>query len=116
MAKVEIIGLARSSYTRVVRMVCEEKGIDYDHVDTSPHSPEVNAIHPFGKVPVMRHGEHHIAAILTYVAIARRGGRVMIAIASPNFSAIGGLHYPPFRHSQSTIDHRDIDVLPFPGP
>ena len=29
MAKPEIIGSARSTYTRVVRMVCEEKGIDY---------------------------------------------------------------------------------------
>jgi glutathione S-transferase len=56
MSKVEIIGLARSNYTRVVRMVCEEKGIDYQLVDAAPHSPEVNAIHPFGKLPVMRHG------------------------------------------------------------
>ena len=30
MTKPEIIGSVRSSYTRIVRMVCEEKGIDYD--------------------------------------------------------------------------------------
>ena len=29
MTKPEIIGSARSTYTRVVRMVCEEKAIDY---------------------------------------------------------------------------------------
>jgi glutathione S-transferase len=29
MAEVEIFGLPRSPYTRVVRLVCEEKGIDY---------------------------------------------------------------------------------------
>ena len=29
MSKPEIIGSTRSTYTRVVRMVCEEKGIDY---------------------------------------------------------------------------------------
>ena len=29
MPKPEIIGSVRSTYTRVVRMVCEEKGIDY---------------------------------------------------------------------------------------
>ena len=29
MLKREIIGSSRSTYTRVVRMVCEEKGIEY---------------------------------------------------------------------------------------
>jgi glutathione S-transferase len=29
MTKPEIIGSAQSSYTRVARMVCDEKGIDY---------------------------------------------------------------------------------------
>jgi glutathione S-transferase len=29
MLKPEIIGSSRSTYTRVVRMVCEEKGIEY---------------------------------------------------------------------------------------
>ena len=29
MSKPEIIGSVRSTYTRVVRMVCEEKGIEY---------------------------------------------------------------------------------------
>jgi glutathione S-transferase len=36
-------------------MVCEEKGIAYELIDAPPHSPPVNAIHPFGKLPVMRH-------------------------------------------------------------
>ena len=33
MPKPEIIGSLRSSYTRVARMVCEEKGIDFRFVD-----------------------------------------------------------------------------------
>jgi hypothetical protein len=48
----------------------EEKGIDYEVVDASPHSPEVNAIHPFGKLPVMRHGAFTLCeskAIATYL-------------------------------------------------
>ena len=84
MAKVEIIGLARSSYTRVVHMVCEEKGIDYDHVDASPHSPEVNAIHPFGKLPVMRHGDFTLCeskAIATYLDRGFPGPALMPAEA-----------------------------------
>jgi glutathione S-transferase len=57
MAKVEIIGAPQSTYVRVVRMVCEEKGIPYDLTPAAPHSPPITAIHPFGKMPVMRHGD-----------------------------------------------------------
>ena len=57
MLKPEIIGSSRSTYTRVVRMVCEEKGIEYVLKEAELGAPEVFAIHPFGKMPVMRHGD-----------------------------------------------------------
>jgi glutathione S-transferase len=55
MAKPEIIGSARSTYTRVVRMVCEEKAIDYVLTETPLGAPV--GIHPLGKMPVLRHGD-----------------------------------------------------------
>jgi glutathione S-transferase len=55
MPKPEIIGSARSTYTRVVRMVCEEKGIDYVLTETPLGAPV--GIHPLGKMPVLRHGD-----------------------------------------------------------
>ena len=70
MASLEIIGIPQSTYTRVVRMVCEEKNVPYELKIAAPHSPDVDAIHPFGKVPVMRHGDVEIAelkAISTYI-------------------------------------------------
>lgn len=70
MLKPEIIGSTRSSYTRVVRMVCEEKGIDYALTETELGAPEVFAIHPFGKMPVLRHGDVELfesKAIATYL-------------------------------------------------
>jgi glutathione S-transferase len=70
MPKVEIIGFAPSTYVRVVRMACEEKGIAYDLKAMPPHSPDVLAIHPFGKIPVMRHGDFELCeskAIATYL-------------------------------------------------
>jgi glutathione S-transferase len=70
MAKPEIIGATRSSYTRVVRMVCEEKGIDYTLTEVMLDAPELRAIQPFGKMPVLRHGEVELfesAAIATYL-------------------------------------------------
>ncbi|WP_291688217.1 glutathione S-transferase family protein [Bradyrhizobium sp.] len=57
MPKPEIIGSARSTYTRVVRMVCEEKGIDYGLSECALGAPELLAIHPLGKMPVLRHGD-----------------------------------------------------------
>jgi glutathione S-transferase len=44
MSKVEIIGFAPSTYVRVVRMVCEEKGIDYELRPLPPHSPRRDAL------------------------------------------------------------------------
>jgi glutathione S-transferase len=70
MSKVEIIGIPQSTYVRVIRMACEEKGIDYALSPAPPHSPDVDAIHPFGKVPVMRHGNIALCeskAIATYL-------------------------------------------------
>jgi glutathione S-transferase len=66
----EIIGIPVSNYVRVVRMVCEEKGIEYSVTPSLPHAPEVTDIHPFGKIPVLRHGDVELSeskAIATYL-------------------------------------------------
>ncbi|MFB9262452.1 glutathione S-transferase family protein [Bradyrhizobium erythrophlei] len=66
----EIIGSARSTYTHAVRMLCEEKGIDYVLTERPLRAPEICAIHPFGKMPVLRHGEFELfesKAIATYL-------------------------------------------------
>ena len=70
MPKPEIIGSSRSSYTRVVRMVCEEKGIDYTLTEVPLRAPQIFAIHPFGKMPVLRHADFELCeskAIATYL-------------------------------------------------
>ena len=70
MANVQIIGAPQSNYVWVVRMACEEKGVPYDLVPARPHSPEVDALHPLGKIPGMRHGDVALCeskAIATYI-------------------------------------------------
>jgi glutathione S-transferase len=70
MPKPEIIGSVRSTYTRVVCMVCEEKGIEYALTERPLHAPEILAIHPLGKMPVLRHGDVELfesKAIATYL-------------------------------------------------
>jgi glutathione S-transferase len=51
-------------------MVCEEKGIEYVLTERPLHAPEIRAIHPFGKMPVLRHGDVELfesKAIATYL-------------------------------------------------
>jgi glutathione S-transferase len=70
MAKPEIIGSIRSTYTRAACMVCEEKGVEYVLTERPLHAPEIRAIHPFGKMPVLRHGDVELfesKAIATYL-------------------------------------------------
>jgi glutathione S-transferase len=80
MSDVEIIGALRSSYTRVVRMVCEEKAIPYTLTEILLGAPSLFAIHPFGKMPALRHGDFELCeskAICTYLDLAFPGPRLI---------------------------------------
>ena len=80
MPKVEIIGVPQSNFVWVVRMACEEKGVAYELTPARPHSPEVDALHPFGKIPVMRHGDVELCeskAIATYIDRAFAGPKLI---------------------------------------
>jgi glutathione S-transferase len=69
MDKVQIIGVPQSTFVRAVRIAAEEMGIAYDLIPEPPHSPAVDALHPLGRVPVMRHGDFGLCesrAIITY--------------------------------------------------
>lgn len=70
MAALEIFGFPNSSYVRAVRMACEEKRLPYTYEPVPPHQKPVCDIHPYGKVPVMRHGKLELfesKAIVTYI-------------------------------------------------
>lgn len=69
MTELEIIG-QQSIFVRAARMVCEEKGVANRLTPARPHSPEVDCIHTFGKIPVIRYGDFHLfesKAIATFV-------------------------------------------------
>ncbi len=70
MSDLAIFGLPLSSYTWSVRLTCAEKGIAFEMVESFPHSRQQKALHPFGKVPVLRHGNFHLfetSAIMRYL-------------------------------------------------
>lgn len=70
MTDVTIIGLPQSNFVWAARIALAEKGVAHEVLGAPPHSPEAQAVHPLGKIPVLRHGEVAIAesrAIIDYV-------------------------------------------------
>jgi glutathione S-transferase len=79
MPELELIGAAPSNYVWTCRIALAEKGVSYRHSETMPHTPDVDAIHPFGKIPVMRHGEVELCesrAICSYIDNAFGGPKL----------------------------------------
>jgi glutathione S-transferase len=80
MIRPEILGALRSTYTRAVCMLCEEKGIDYQLTETPLNAPALYAIHPLGRMPVLRHGDVELfesKAIATYLDLSFPGPRLL---------------------------------------
>jgi glutathione S-transferase len=80
-SRVTLEGLERSVYTRIVRIVLEEKNVTYtlDAVDpfaAGGGAEARRAGHPFGRIPVLRHGDfvvYEASAITRYVDEAFEG-------------------------------------------
>jgi glutathione S-transferase len=108
MGKPIIYGPAYSTYARTVRMVLEEKGVDYDLVEVdllggAGKAPEHLARHPFGKVPAFEHDGFELYetdAIIRYVNAAFPGPDLEPADARSRarmaqaIDVIGGYAYP----------------------
>ena len=70
MSKLQIIGAPQSNFVWVTRIVATEKGVPYDLIPARPHTTVVDAVHPLGKIPVMRHGDAAVGesrAICLYI-------------------------------------------------
>ena len=57
MSDLHLHGIAISTYTRSARMMLIEKGLDFAFETVDLGSPELKALHPFGKIPILRHGD-----------------------------------------------------------
>jgi glutathione S-transferase len=79
MTDIEIIGAPQSPFVRAARMACAEKGVSYRLTPALPHTPEVDCIHPCGKIPVMRYGDFELCeskAIASFVDRAFPGPKL----------------------------------------
>ncbi len=75
-----LLGHPLSNYTRAARIAFEEKGIAYELTPSRPHSPEMTAVHPWGKMPGLRLGDESLyetSAILHYVEEVYPGPALM---------------------------------------
>jgi glutathione S-transferase len=68
MSDVTLYGFPQSTYVRSARLACEEKGVTYDLEAIEMGSPAHRALHPFARMPAMRHGDF---ALYETSAIAR---------------------------------------------
>ncbi|QNK00669.1 SRPBCC domain-containing protein [Dyella telluris] len=69
-ANIVVVGSEISPYVRAVRIALAEKGVAYTLNPERPHSPEVDAVHPFGRIPAMYDGPlefYEARAILRYI-------------------------------------------------
>lgn len=79
-----LYGMTGSVYTRVAEIVLVEKGLSYQHQEVDPFETpipaEYAALHPFGRVPVLKHGEfalYETQAITTYLDTAFPGAALI---------------------------------------
>jgi glutathione S-transferase len=57
MSQLHIIGAPQGNFVWTTRIVATEKGVPYQLDAVMPHTPQVDAAHPLGKIPAMRHGD-----------------------------------------------------------
>jgi glutathione S-transferase len=100
-----VYGFPRSTFVNIVRLVLTHKEIAYTFHDLEPvmGQPEHLALHPFDRVPILRHGDFTIyetSAIVSYVDEAFGGPRLtpqdVRARARMNqwISAVNSYYYP----------------------
>src|SRR4249920_2301045 len=72
MTELIVYGFPRSTFVNIVRMVLTYKDVPYKFHDLEPEmgTPSHLALHPFDRVPILRHGDftlYETSAIAAYV-------------------------------------------------
>jgi len=100
-----LYGFPRSTYVNIVRLVLIHKDVAYSFHDLEPvmGKPEHLALHPFNRVPILKHGDftvYETSAIAAYVDQAFPGQRLtpqdvrLRARMNQWMSAVNSYYYP----------------------
>jgi glutathione S-transferase len=100
-----VYGFPRSTFVNIVRLVLTHKDVPYSFHDLEPvmGKPEHLALHPFDRVPILRHGDFTIyetSAIVSYVDEAFAGPKLTPADVRSRgrmnqwISAVNSYYYP----------------------
>ncbi len=79
MSDIVLYGDPRSTYVRTARMTCREKRVAYSLEPADLASEAYRKMHPFGRMPAMRHGDltmFETSAITRYIDEAFEGPRL----------------------------------------
>jgi glutathione S-transferase len=103
MTDITIYGPPMSTHVRTVRLACAEKGVSHTVEDVDFRAESYRALHPFNKVPAMRHGDfvlYETQAMCRYIDRAFPGPSLQpknpksLALMDQWMSAIGDYVYP----------------------
>jgi glutathione S-transferase len=100
-----VYGFPRSTFVNIVRLVLTHKDVPYTFHDleTVMGKPEHLALHPFNRVPILRHGDftvYETSAIVSYIDDAFDGPRLTPKDVSARgrmnqwISAVNSYYYP----------------------
>lgn len=105
MTDVTLYGFPVSTYVNIVRFVLTEKAVAYDfhNLEDEMGKPSHLALHPFNRVPILKHGDFQLyetAAIVVYVDEAFGGGSLQPKTARAKarmhqwIGAVNSYYYP----------------------
>ncbi len=102
MSEFTVFGVPQSTYVWTARMALDEKGVPYELRPIAPGLSADGVSHPFGKIPIVRHGDftlHETIAITRYIDRTFDGPRLQptesraLAIMDQWISAISDYAY-----------------------
>src|SRR3954465_10772599 len=100
-----VYGFPRSTFVNIIRLILTHKGVAYNFHDLEPvmGKPDHLALHPFNRVPILRHGDltiYETSAIAAYVDEAFGGASLTPKDARARarmnqwISAVNSYYYP----------------------
>ena len=117
---ITLYGFPPSTYTRTARMAAHEKGVAAELLPIAYGQPEHFALHPFGKMPAMTHGDvtlFETLAIVSYIDDVFDGVQLIPKEAERRAEALGAISvaidyaYQPVVHTRTDGDAFDADDL-----